>query len=185
MPDLFLKTAQMIQALGDDTEIVYEPSEEFGLDVIKPFDVPGIVYSVHSYAPFELTHQGLSSDALINKVYPGGIEGQYWDSRMLRRNFGDVKRFSDNNHVRIFVGEFGCVRWAPNNSAYNYIKDCIEFFEEEGWDWTYFSLQPTCSGNWGATAWSAEYDTIYKSQCTPAGETDRLQILRSFYEKNE
>jgi hypothetical protein len=186
MPDLFLKTAQMIRAMGDDTEIVYEPSEEFTLDVIEPFDVPGIVYSVHAYAPYDLTHQGMSLDVLINTKYPGASMGQYWDSRTLRRYYSDVKRFSDNHHVRILVGEFGCVRWAPDNSAYNYMKDCIEFFEEEGWDWVNFSLQPTpCHANSGATGWSPEYDTVYKSQCAPDEETDRLQLLRSYFEKNE
>jgi aryl-phospho-beta-D-glucosidase BglC (GH1 family) len=185
VPNVFLRTAKAIRALGDETEIVYEPVDGDRLKDFKPFDVSGIIYSVHAYYPHVLTHQGMSDGWPIGPVYPGILENEYWDAARLRDLYRDVKRFADDNRVRIFIGEFGCVRWAPDNSAYRYLKDCIEFFEEEGWDWTCFSLQPQCSYNWGATAWSAEHDTIYKSVCASGQETDRLELLKIYWKKNE
>ncbi|MDR1680787.1 MAG: glycoside hydrolase family 5 protein [Prevotellaceae bacterium] len=185
--ELFLKTVRAIRALGDDTEIVYEgEAVEGALKWFTPFDEPGIIYSAHVYYPHALTHQALAADLTPTVSYPGVIGNSYWDSEKLRDHYRDVKRFADDNHVRIFVGEFGCVNWAPNNSAYHYLKDCIEFFEDEGWDYTYFGYTPKCTTNYGATAWSAQHDTLhYAGPCPLDRETDRLTLLKSFWAKNK
>jgi aryl-phospho-beta-D-glucosidase BglC (GH1 family) len=188
--DLFVKTAQAIRALGDNTEIVYEPSAHIDGYVtyrwFQPFDVPGIVYSLHVYGPFELTHQGMSSSVPVNVTYPGEILNHYWDAAKLRDAYRHFKRFIDDHHVRAFIGEFGCVRWAPNNSAYPYLKDCLEFFEEEGWDYTYFGYHPMCSYNHGANAWSAQHDTEYWAHPCPAEqEPDRLTLFKSYWARND
>ena len=40
-------------------------------------------------------------------------------------------------HVAIFIGEFGAVRWSPENGAYGYLRDLVEIFEEYVWGWIY------------------------------------------------
>jgi hypothetical protein len=186
MPDLFLRTAQAIRDQGDDTEIVYEPASVTDYDGLEPFDLPGIIYSVHVYSPGALTHQGISSNP-IGIAYPGDIDGTYWHKARIRDEYRPAKRFAETHKARIFVGEFGCARWAPDNGSYNWTKDCLEYFEEEGWEYTFFSLEPTpedCSyTNWGATMWSPEYDTVFQSHC-PVYETDRLELLKSYWGKN-
>jgi hypothetical protein len=47
------------------------------------------------------------------------------------------QRFGKRYDVPIFVGEFSCVKWAPNKSAESYIADSLEFFESYGWSWSY------------------------------------------------
>jgi aryl-phospho-beta-D-glucosidase BglC (GH1 family) len=187
LPDLFLQTAQAIRAQGDNTEIVYEPVTTTDYDGFEPFNLPGIVYSVHVYAPGALTHQGISGNP-IGVAYPGDIDGAYWLKARIRDAHRAAKRFADTYGVRIFVGEFGCARWAPENSSYYWTKDCLEYFEEEGWDYIFFSLEPTpadCSyTNTGATMWSPEYDTEYLSHC-PVESTDRLELLKSYWSKNK
>jgi hypothetical protein len=97
-----------------------------------------------------------------------------------------LRQFAKKYDVRILIGEFSCARWAPGNGAYNYIKDCIDWFEEEGWDWIYFCLMPGgCYENYGANAWCIERDTDRWNSCLPNYETDRLTMLRSYFEKNE
>jgi hypothetical protein len=182
---LFLRAAQAIRAIDADTEIVYEPKDNATYDNLQPFDLPGIIYSIHVYIPHTLTHQGLQSTSPVGAVYPGNIDNIYYTKNRLRDDYRFAKRFSINNKVRFYVGEFGCVHWAPNNSAYNYFKDCLDYFEEEGWDYTYFSLEPACTDNWGATAWSAEHDTLYRSTACAIGNTDRLELLRSYWNKNK
>jgi hypothetical protein len=186
LPDLFLEAAQAIRDQGDNTEIVFETSAIENYETMEPFDLPGILYSVHVYAPGTLTHQGISGNP-IGAAYPGDIDGVYWLKARIRDNIRAAKRFADTYGVRIFVGEFGCARWAPENSSYNWTKDCLEYFEEEGWEYTFFSLEPTpanCSyTNTGATMWSPEYDTEYLSNC-PVESTDRLELLKSYWAKN-
>jgi hypothetical protein len=45
-------------------------------------------------------------------------------------------------------GEFSVIRWAPG--AVNYLRDCIELFEQCGWDWTYHAYR-----EWDG--WSVEH----------------------------
>ena len=69
------------------------------------------------------------------------------------------------------------IRWAPENSAYNYLRDIIDIFEEYGWDWSYHAFR-----EWNG--WSVEY-TEDKNNNAPAPEpTNREILLRSFFEKN-
>jgi hypothetical protein len=191
--DVFLRTAQAIRAIDAGTEIVYEPVVDTHYEDFEPFDLPGIVYSDHVYEPLALTHQGAITSLPVNKTYPGVINGVYYDDFELRRFYRPIKRFADKYNVRILIGEFGCARWAPNNSAYNYFKDCIAYFEEEGWDWTYHSLIPEtgdegnegCYYNWGSSAWCLERDTVLRSPCLPGYETNRIQLLKSYWAKNQ
>jgi hypothetical protein len=181
---VFVRTAQAIRAIDPNTEIVYEEPDGFFFENSEPFDIPGIVYSTHVYAPLLLTHQSVISTMPLDKVYPGIIDNVYWDATELRYQYRTVRQFANKYNVRILIGEFSCVRWAPNNSAYNYIKDCIEWFEEEGWDWIYFSLQPRVIDYGGANSWSVEHDTNVRSSPASARETDREKLLKSYFQKN-
>jgi hypothetical protein len=188
IPDLFVQTAEAIRAQGDNTEIIYEPAlPTTEYDELEPFDLPGILYSVHVYAPYALTHQGIGT-VPIGVAYPDDIDGAYWHKARIRDEFRAVKRFAETYKARIFVGEFGCARWALENGSYNWTKDCLEYFEEEGWEYTFFSLEPTpadCSYvNTAATMWSPEYDTVYPSNC-PVESTDRLELLKSYWARNK
>lgn len=77
----------------------------------------------------------------------------------------------------IYIGEFSCVRWAPNNSAYNYIRDCIEIFEEYNWDYDYFSFR-----TWNG--WSVEHSTGYYDDVLPTTKTGRELLFRSYFQQN-
>jgi len=41
----------------------------------------------------------------------------------------------------MYIGEFSAIRWAPDGSAYRYLKDLIDVFEAHGWDWSYHAFR--------------------------------------------
>jgi len=89
-----------------------------------------------------------------------------------------MNQITKKHGVAIYIGEFGSIRWAPENSTYRYLKDCIEIFEEEGWDWAYHAFR-----EW--QGWSVEHGSD-KNDTQPTTEpTNRELLLRSWYEKNE
>ena len=180
--DLAIKVAKVIQAIDDTKKIVFEPIED-NYQWLEPLPLSNIVYSVHVYTPHVLTHQGVIETAPVGVSYPGLITGvynwpdAYWDKTTLRDYLRHAINFALDNGVEMFVGEFSCVRWAPDNSAYNYIRDCIELFEELGWNWTYHAFR-----EW--SGWSVEYDDVYKS-ATPVSEpTNRQLLLQEYFAKN-
>ena len=145
--------------------------------VINPFATrffPGenMAYSPHIYQPHTLTHQGVTEQGVAWK-YPGYINGVYWDKEQLRVCLKPFIDFQQKYNARIYIGEFSCIAWAEGRDRY--IQDCIELFEEYGWDWTYHAFR-----EWAP--WSVEYERaapyrIRKAdQDTPAKKT----ILKYF-----
>ena len=147
------------------------------LDDIKPIDasVPNIIYSVHLYQPGQLTGQFGPATPVIN--YPGTIDGIYYDKAKLKELLAPLKAYQEKYRVPIYIGEFSCVRWAPSNSAYNYIRDCIEIFEEYNWDYDYYSFR-----TWNG--WSVEHSSRYYDEVFPTTKTDRELLLRSYFQQN-
>lgn len=77
----------------------------------------------------------------------------------------------------IYIGEFSSIRWAPNNSTFNYLRDCIELFEEYNWDWTFHAFR-----EWDG--WSVEHSTGYYDPILPTTMTDRELLLRNYFQQN-
>ncbi|MGB9687412.1 glycoside hydrolase family 5 protein, partial [Thermogutta sp.] len=144
--------------------------------LLDPIDVPGVVYSVHMYVPHAFTHQGVY-DNPMGVVYPGIIDGKWYDRDTLRKVLEPVRRFQEGNGVHIYIGEFSAIRWAPGDSAYQYLKDCIDSFEEYGWDWAYHAFR-----EWDG--WSVEHGPDRNDRSRTATPTDRALLLRSWYARN-
>ena len=178
--DLAERAAHRIREIDQEVPIVFEPANYASLRCFKdlePLNLPNVIYSCHEYIPVEFTHQTVMKDFTNPVTYPGEISGEYWDKERLRQALSGVIAFQQKYNVPIFVGEFSAIRWAPGNSAYNYLKDAIELFEEYGWDWTYHAFR-----EWDG--WSVEH-TSDKNDNQPAAEpTDRELLLRSYFQKN-
>ena len=181
--DLALKTSKEIRKIDKDKTIIIEPAEwatPSSLNGFIPFDkneIPNVVYSVHMYLPHAFTHQGVyDSDNVL--IYPGKMpDGKFWNKEQIRESLKDVIEFANNYKESIYIGEFGSIRWAPENSTYRYLKDCIEVFEEEGWDWAYHAFR-----EW--SGWSVEHSTDKNNNRRVSEPTDREMLLRSWFEKN-
>lgn len=175
--------ARAIRAIDLTTPICLEVN---GSDVapnfawLDPIDVPGIIYSVHMYTPMEFTHQGIQStwEPNAHVPYPGTLNGQPFNKDFLRAHFQPVREFQLAHRVPIYVGEFSAARWAPG--ADRYLADCIELFEEYGWDWSYHAFREY-------PGWSTERsDLPYAPNGSPlpAEPTARLELLRTWFAKN-
>ena len=129
------------------------------------------------YDPLAFTHQGLYGfDTGVH--YPGLIRGRYWDMDTLRKALLPAREWqARHGGVPVYVGEFSAARWAPDSSAYRYLRDCISLFEEWGWSWAYHAFRE-------ADCWSVEHDGD-RSHLSPADKpTDRQLLLMEAFKKN-
>ncbi|MFA9478101.1 glycoside hydrolase family 5 protein [Phycisphaerales bacterium AB-hyl4] len=141
--ELIEKTAEMILEIDPDAHFFVQPEEWWGMQaftILRPVNIENVTYSMHMYAPFALTHQGVGTRQHAGIAYPGEINGVYWDKDMLRKALQPARDFQLAHGVRMEVGEFSCIRWAPDGSAARWLNDVIEIFEEYGWDWTYHAM---------------------------------------------
>jgi hypothetical protein len=173
------KTARRVRAIDPDHAIIIEPApwgSPDALDWFEPLDIPGLVYSVHIYVPHRFTHQGVHGTA-VGVSYPGQIEGKHWDREQLRRALRPAIEFQRDYNAHIYIGEFSAIRWAPGDSACNYLRDVIAICEEQSWDWAYHAFR-----EWDG--WSVEHGPDPKDRTPAKTPTDRQQLLRSWFEKN-
>jgi len=177
---LALKTAQLVRSIAPDQAIVIEPAPWGGpeaLENLEPLPVRGVVYSVHMYQPHDFTHQGVHGKP-VGLAYPGEVRSVMWNKARLRQALQPVVEFQRDYNVHIYIGEFSAIRWAPGDSAHDYLRDLIEIFEEHGWDWAYHAYR-----EW--SGWSVEHGPDPKNTQPARFQTDREKLLRSWFEKNE
>jgi endoglucanase len=108
-------------------------------EALQPTGDPRTVYTVHFYDPHYYTHQKPG-----DKVsYPGfrvpGKQEVAWDKATLEAQLAPVRAFQEKYHVPIFVGEFGCARYAPGVEAW--LGDQIDRYEGYGWSWAYWAFR--------------------------------------------
>jgi len=175
------RAAKAIREIDPDHAIIVEPPQggnPFGLVQFNPIDVPRVVYSVHMYLPHSFTHQGVHGQWTKQYAYPGEIDGQQWDKARLEEALKPVVEFQQTYNVHIYIGEFSAIRWAPDNSAYRYLRDLVDIYEANDWDWTYHAFR-----EW--SGWSVEHGPDPKNTERMETPTDREKLLRGWFAKNE
>jgi aryl-phospho-beta-D-glucosidase BglC (GH1 family) len=177
---LAARAARAVREIDPGHAILVEPAQGGGPDGLRelvPIDVPGVVYSVHMYLPGAFTHQGVFDEGARKWAYPGRIDGVDWDKARLEAALKPVADFQDAYGVHIYIGEFSAIRWAPDGSAFRYLRDLIDLFEARGWDWSYHAFR-----EW--SGWSVEHGPD-KADTEPAKTpTDRETLLRDWFARN-
>jgi len=178
--ELATAAARVVRTNDAEHAIIVEPEPWGGpdsMDNLSPIPVPGVVYSAHMYLPHKFTHQ-----VVYNKTtglsYPGVIDGVRWDKERLRKALQPVVDFQRAYGVHIYIGEFSAIRWAPDESACRYLRDCIEIFEENGWDWAYHAFR-----EWDG--WSVEHGPDPSDHARAKIDTCRAALLKEWFRKNE
>jgi hypothetical protein len=175
------RAAQAIREIDSQHAIIVEAppwGSPESLADFSPLAVSNVIYSVHMYVPAEFTHQGVFNPTSKRVAYPGEIDGRTWDRAALASVLKPVVDFQSAYRVPIYIGEFSAIRWAPDQSAYRYLKDVIDLFEEYGWDWSYHAFR-----EW--QGWSVEH-TEDRANSQPAAEpTHRQQLLCERFSRNK
>lgn len=164
-----------IRKLDKSGTIVVNPvyGDTVRIKAMKPIRGRGIVYSVHMYYPQTFTHQGII--APLGADYPT----KKLNKKALQRHLKNLVDFQKKNRAKILIHEFGVVRWAPNDSGARYLKDLIDIFEANKWDWTYHAFRG------GDIIWSAEHSGNPDDHTRSATPTSRELLLRGYFSRNK
>ena len=161
--------AEAIRRIDPETTIVMEAnlsSSAPAYEYLSPLAMPNVVYELHMYVPSEYTHQGVTGGWSEPRRWPDESRG--WNKEMLRERLAPVVAFAKRHDARIFVGEFSAVAWAEG--ADRYLRDCIELFDEYGWDWCYHAFN-----EW--RGWNVEYEGDSLASLRRTGYTARKRAL--------
>lgn len=71
--------------------------------------------------------------------YPGEFGGHWWDKDALRTHFSqweEIERLGS----RVHIGEMGCYRRLPNDTALSWMTDMLAVFAEHRWGWALWNF---------------------------------------------
>jgi hypothetical protein len=149
-----------------------------GLADVQPNGDSNTMYAFHMVLPRRLTCQGIqpesSATGPINVWYPGIIDGERWNQAALERAMLPAIRFMVKHRVPVFVGEFYCVRWVPDGSAYRYLADLLPLFEKYGFHWAC----DLYAG--GDTRWKLQVGTDPFYAGDEPFDTDRVKLVKEY-----
>jgi endoglucanase len=150
------RLTKVIREIDPRHVIVVEPPG-WGLPAwfpdLEPTGDPNTVYSFHFYNPHDFTHQRGKEGTLkatpewtkANR-YPGiitawwqGAKGEPWDRDRMRKEIQPALEFGRKHGATLWVGEFGCTRWAAG--SLKYLEDCLDLWEGEKLGWAYYSYR--------------------------------------------
>lgn len=178
--DLATRAAGAVRTIDPGKPIVFEPSPwggPDGFDTLAPLELDRVIYSFHMYQPHSFTHQGVYEDKQ-SLEYPGRIDGELWNKERLREAMLPAIEFQRAFNVHIYVGEFSAIRWAPGDSAYHYLRDVVDLFEEYGWDWSYHAFR-----EWDG--WSVEHGPDRTDRSPATTPTKRMELLLRWFAENQ
>ena len=181
-----------VRAIDRNTYVIIEtapwslPDQAFPPS-LTPLKDPKAIYSFHFYYPHSYTHQGLSTykgSEFEGKPYPGMLRlfessaPTYWNKAALEDSMKGAIEFQKKYGVKIFVGEFSVIRWAPG--AGRWLSDVIDIFEKHHFSWTYH-----CYGYWNG--WNPTFSADAPESAVADGgvETDRMRVLIKAWVKNK
>jgi hypothetical protein len=152
-----------------------------GLRYLEPIEDPNVVYSVHVYTPHDITHQFVSGRWTRAIPYPASVEWGLgaWDPELgvtridrerLVQELRHAIRFQQRHRVPILVGEFSCVRWAPDGSSTRYVADCLRIFSSLGWSWIYHEFR-------GWPGWDAEMGSERRTPAFRSSSAPTYRVL--------
>jgi hypothetical protein len=157
-----------------------------GFSAMPVLNDSNVIYSFHFYSPHSYCHQGILGYAGYAATYPGSnsmwgtAPYALWDIETLRNEMLEAINFATAHpDQRILVGEFGVLRWAAG--ADKWLSDCIELFEEYGWDWCNHS-----PSGWNGFNVTYAPDSQSTSQLPDGGDRGaRWTVLHQWFSFNQ
>ena len=180
---LFNEALEIIRMNNPTRTVIIGTANWGGVSELYKLELPkndsNIIATVHYYSPFHFTHQGASwvkgADEWLGTVW----SGSFAEKSRVKEDADRIKKFGEENHIPIFIGEFGAFSKADIKSRSLWTQYCARLFEKSGFSWAYWEF----SSGFGV------YDNDSKSWNTPilsaliSDDTACLDLNASVFEK--
>ena len=150
---VYRRVVTAIRAIDPDTIIFLEGDYFSSLfSGLEPPFAENLVYSSHNYSP-----SGFGPGS-----YPGTYQGEYWDRAKQEEIYlkHEGTRYTQANHVPLWVGEFGSVYNGPTVEKEDRLRaldDQLGVFGQHGAHWTTWTYKDVGVMGWMTLAPESEY----------------------------
>lgn len=175
--DLSQRAASAIRQVDQRHAIILEYGYDKPIELsrVTPLEDPNVIYSIHVWDPNEFTHQAYKGNP-SSLQYPSGAWNKDYMTEFIKPAVEFRRRFGG----RIYVGEVGVYCSADSTSRCAYLRDCLDLFEDNGFDYTLWEYR-----TWPAASLEhVGYETPDKWIEEYVGETPVLQLFRGYLSRN-
>jgi endoglucanase len=149
-----------IRKTNPSRPVIVGPSEWNGIRGLESLRLPDddhLILTVHSYDPFQFTHQGASFVKGAAKWKGRTWTGTEEEQAAIRTRFEKAANWAKKHGVPVFLGEFGAYHEADMDSRVRWTRFVVSEAERLGFSWAYWEF---CAG-FGA------YDPKTENWCEP------------------
>lgn len=139
-------------------------------DQFLPPKGDNLLFSPHMYYDMFTTHQGVYPRFPAPVSYPS----DKCNPALFRVVLNKVKA----SGLPIVIGEFSCARWTPGNGSYQWVRDCLDIFEEMGFGWLYECWRAYQGWDCELPEGIAQEDALDTNPWPTRVETDTLRLLK-------
>lgn len=141
--EYFEKALKIIRKTNLNRTVIIGPYNYYQIDYLEKLQIPddpNIMVSFHYYEPNDFAFQG--------NIYHEGYEDLKditWTKtseqiQYIQERFDKVKKWAEENDVRVLLGEFGITKEAPRESRKLWIEAVRKEAEKRNFAWAYWEL---------------------------------------------
>jgi len=175
----------IIRAIDQNVWLIYHeaPPSYRRLMQLEPFQDKRIIYSVHFYTPGDFCFQGIGRPTPLD--YPSTVKSIPLDKEYVYNCLDIVKAFQDKYNVPIFVGEFSCVRYAPQDSSIRWFTDILDYFEARQWPYCYhaFTYQADPLFDMMQDVTPPPQGSVVSTGVQRTSDSEQLTLLKSYFSR--
>lgn len=134
----------VVRASNPARPVVVGPAQWNGIWALPKLKLPAdgnLIVTVHSYNPFEFTHQGASwAPPKVRALRDLKWEGTEKELAAIRKEFDGAAAWAKANDRPVYLGEFGSYETADMASRARWTTAVRREAEARGWSWAYWEF---------------------------------------------
>ncbi|MBS0000067.1 MAG: glycoside hydrolase family 5 protein [Cyclobacteriaceae bacterium] len=142
---LMLDAYRIVRESNPDRTLVIGPGNWNGFSALEELKLPekdrNIIVEVHYYSPHKFTHQGVSGN-------PTGVtwRGTPEEKKAVEDDFQKAADWGEKHNRPLFLGEFGVIHEADQESAVKWLTFVVEQMKKHGMSWSMWDLMGSNMG---------------------------------------
>jgi endoglucanase len=141
------KVLAAVRKTNPTRPVIVGPGQWNSIRALDKLELPrgdrNLIVTVHSYEPFEFTHQGASWAKGSEKWKGRTWTGTDAEKADVRKRFGQAAAWAKAHDRPVFLGEFGAYSAADMDSRARWTRFVTREAERLRWSWAYWEF---CSG---------------------------------------
>jgi endoglucanase len=137
-----LDALAVIRRANPDRYVMLGTAEWGGIGAMERLRLPDddrLIFTFHYYSPFEFTHQGAEWVDDSN-AWLGTSWGTEQERAAVRSDFDKVAAWASQNHVAVYLGEFGAYHRAAMQDRVAWTAFVTAEAETRGFSWAYWEF---------------------------------------------